>query len=107
MGGILSMILVILGALYFFAMKMSGNKKALEQDDFAGGAAWYVVFFVGVIVSLFILSFIRTYLDTLEKPIRLVAQIIVGLIFIYIPYKIACLVAPAKDQNKKNNEKQK
>ncbi|NQT00209.1 MAG: hypothetical protein HQ595_03910 [Candidatus Omnitrophica bacterium] len=107
MGGILSLILIILGAIYFFAMRLSGNRKAVAKDDFAGGAAWFVVFVVGIFVSLFILSFIRTYLEALEQPIRIIAQIVIGLIFIYIPYKIACLVAPAKDQDKKNNEKQK
>lgn len=107
MGGILSLILVVLGAIYFFAMRLSGNKKALEQDDFAGGAAWFVVFVIGIFVSLFILSFIRSYLETLDQPVRIIAQIVIGLIFIYIPYKVACLVAPAKDQDKKDNRKSK
>lgn len=107
MGGILSLILIVLGAIYFFAMRLSRNKKALEQDDFAGGAAWFVVFVIGIFVSLCILSFIRSYLETLDQPVRIIAQIVIGLISIYIPYKVACLVAPAKDQDKKDNGKPK
>jgi sulfite exporter TauE/SafE len=103
-GGILSLIMIVLGAIYFFAMRLSKNKRAIEQDDFAGGAAWFVIFVIGIFTSLFILSYIRSYLDTLDQPIRIIAQIVIGLIFLYIPYKVACLVAPAEDQDKENDE---
>ena len=104
MGGIISLILGVLGAIHFFAMRLSGNKKALENDDFEGGAAWFVVFVIGIFVALFILSFIRPYFEALDQPIRIIAQIVIGLIFIYVPYKVACLISPAKDQEKKDNE---
>jgi phosphate/sulfate permease len=107
MGGILSLILIILGAVYFFSIRLSGNKKALEQDDFASGAAWFVVFVIGIFISLFILSFIGKYFEKLDQPLRIITAIAVGLILIYIPYRIACWVAPAKDQEKNNNEKRK
>lgn len=107
MGGILSLILIILGAVYFFSIRLSGNKKALEQDDFAGGAAWFVVFIIGIFVSLFILSFIIRYFVELDQPLRIIVAIAVGLVLIYIPYRIACWIAPAKDQDKNNNVKRK
>lgn len=100
MGGLISIIIVLVGATYYFSMRLSGNKKAAEEDDVAGGAAWFVVFLGCVFFSIFLISLFQPYLKILDQPLKTIVQIIIGAIFIYLPYKIACLVAPAKDQNK-------
>lgn len=103
MGGFISIIIIVFGAIYFVAMRLSGNKEAIANDDFAGGAAWFVVFVLGIFISLFILAYIRSYLDNIKGPMNVIAKIIIGLILTYIPYKIACLVAPTKEEDKNDN----
>lgn len=100
MGGLLSLALLIGAAASYFLGKFSGNKRqaeAAENDDMAGGAAWFVVFVGGIFLFIaLVFPYLGPIIKTLDEPWRLAASVFLGLAGIYISYRVACLIAPQK-----------
>lgn len=97
MGSVISFIMIILGAFYYFSIRLSKNKRSLEEDDIAGGAAWIVVLTINIFISIVIVSYIGPYLFLLEQPWRIISQITIGIIFVYVSYKVTCVPVPTKE----------
>ena len=100
MGGLLSLALIIVMAVFFFMGKFSGNKRlaeAAKNDDIAGGAAWLVVLVGGIFLFMvLVVPYLAPITKTLEEPWRSAARIFLMLVSVYIPYRVACFIAPAK-----------
>lgn len=95
MGGLISIVMVILFAGFYFYMRATGRKKEAEDDEYAGGAAWVVVIFGGCFLMIILVRYFYPFIEPLNGFLKfLIAASGIGIIFLF-----ASWIVPTKDKD--------
>lgn len=101
MGGLVSLIMIVLGATLYFFLRIGGNKKEIEDDDIAVGSAWLVTWLGSTFICFYLLiDFLIPYIKEMEGSEKYLVLIFLSAVCFYLPFKVAGKIVPTKEKRK-------